>query len=69
MLFTESLKKGDLRLSRDLRNDMSRIFGPERDEALTVQANNSEQILRISFRFTKDNNKNNIEHGEIEEIK
>ena len=69
MLFNESLKKGDLRLSRDLLNDMSRIFGPERDKTLTVQANNSEQILRISFGFSNDNNDNNIEDGEFEEIK
>lgn len=69
MLFNESLKKGDLRLSRDLLNDMSRIFGPERDKTLTVQANNSEQILRISFGFSNDVNENNIEDGEFEEIK
>ena len=69
MLFNESLKKGDLRLSRDLLNDMSRIFGPERDKTLTVQANNSEQILRISFGFSNDENENNIEDGEFEEIK
>ena len=70
MLFNESLKKGDLRLSRDLLNDMSRIFGPERDKTLTVQANNSEQILRISFGFSNDgSNDNNIEDGEFEEIK
>lgn len=69
MLFNESLKKGDLRLSRDLLNDMSRIFGPERDKTLTVQANNSEQILRISFGFSNDDNANNIEDGEFEEIK
>ena len=68
MLFKESKKKGDLRLSRDLLNDMSRIFGPERDKTLTVQANNSEQILRISFGFSNDND-NNIEDGEFEEIK
>ena len=68
MLFNESLKKGDLRLSRDLLNDMSRIFGPERDKTLTVQANNSEQILRISFGFSNDDT-NNIEDGEFEEIK
>ena len=56
-------------MSRDLLNDMSRIFGPERDKTLTVQANNSEQILRISFGFSNDDNTNNIEDGEFEEIK
>ena len=69
MLFNESMKKGDLRLSRDILNDVSRIFGPEKDKTLTVQANNSEQILRISFGFSNDENENNIEDGEFEEIK
>ena len=69
MLFNESMKNGDLRLSRDILNDMSRIFGPERNKTLTVQANSSEQILRISFGFSDDNNNvNNIEEGEFEEI-
>ena len=69
MLFNESLKKGDLRLSRDILNDMSRIFGPEKDKTLTVQANNNEKILRISFGFSDDtNNENVVEEGEFEEI-
>ena len=68
MLFNESMKNGDLRLSRDILNDMSRIFGPERNKTLTVQANSSEQILRISFGFSEDNNNANIEEGEFEEI-
>ena len=69
MLFNESLKKGDLRLSRDILNDMSRIFGPERDKTLTVQADTNEKVLRISFGFSNDDNANNIEDGEFEEIK
>ena len=69
MLFNESMKKGDLRLSRDILNDVSRIFGPERDKTLTVQADTNEKVLRISFGFSNDDNANNIEDGEFEEIK
>ena len=69
MLFNESLKKGDLRLSRDILNDVSRIFGPERDKTLTVKADTNEKVLRISFGFSDDTkNANNIEEGEFEEI-
>ena len=68
MLFNESLKKGDLRLSRDILNDVSRIFGPEKDKTLTVQADTNEKVIRISFGFS-DDNANNIEDGEFEEIK
>ena len=68
MLFNESMKKGDLRLSRDILNDVSRIFGPEKDKTLTVQADTNEKVIRISFGFS-DDNANNIEDGEFEEIK
>ena len=69
MLFNESLKTGDLRLSRDILNDVSRIFGPERDKTLTVKADTNEKVLRISFGFSDDTkNENNIEEGEFEEI-
>ena len=69
MLFNESLKKGDLRLSRDILNDVSRIFGPERDKTLTVKADTNEKVLRISFGFSDDTkNTNEIEDGEFEEI-
>ena len=69
MLFNESLKNGDLRLSRDILNDMSRIFGPERDKTLTVQADTNEKVIRISFGFSDDTkNEKNIEDGEFEEI-
>ena len=69
MLFNESLKKGDLRLSRDILNDVSRIFGPERDKTLTVKADTNEKVLRISFGFSDDTkNTNEIEEGEFEEI-
>lgn len=69
MLFNEAMKKGDLRLSRDILNDVSRIFGPERDKTLTVQADTNEKVLRISFGFSDDNNNGNVvEEGEFEEI-
>ena len=69
MLFNESLKKSDFRLSRDILNDISRIFGPERDKTLTVKADTNEKVLRISFGFSDDTkNENNIEEGEFEEI-
>ena len=54
MLFNESLKNGDLRLSRDILN---------------VKADTNEKVLRISFGFSDDTkNANNIEEGEFEEI-
>ena len=58
-----------MRLSRDLLNDISRIFGPERDKTLTVKADTNEKVLRISFGFSDDTkNTNDIEEGEFEEI-